>query len=89
MPQSLRAFVPGGRFFCKVTLLERHRKLLTDLLENLQASFMAPRQRQPFTVKVNRHLSDQLHGIGSWPLTVTYDELFLTLSGWQMMTFGV
>jgi len=36
MPQYVRAFVPGGRFFFTVTLLERRRKLLTENIANLE-----------------------------------------------------
>jgi REP element-mobilizing transposase RayT len=32
MSQYIRAFVPGGTFFFTVTLQERRRKLLTEIL---------------------------------------------------------
>jgi hypothetical protein len=31
LPQYIHAFVPGGTFFFSVTLLERRRKLLTEI----------------------------------------------------------
>jgi putative transposase len=49
----MRAFVPGGRFFFTVTLPGRRRKFLTEPLDNLRASFMAARQRRPFTVETS------------------------------------
>jgi REP element-mobilizing transposase RayT len=36
MPQYVRAFVPGCRFFFTVTPLERRRKLLTEHIANLE-----------------------------------------------------
>jgi REP element-mobilizing transposase RayT len=89
MPQYLRAFIPGGTFFFTVALLERHRKLLTEHLDNLRASFMAARQRRPFTVEAMVILPDHLHCIWTRPFTVTYDAVFLTLNGRRMITFGV
>ena len=89
MPPYLRALVPGGRFFFTVTLLERRRKLLTKHLDNQRASFMAPRQRRPFTVEAIGISPHHLHGIWTWPCTVSYDAVFITLSGRRMMTFGV
>jgi putative transposase len=67
MPQYLRALVPGGALFFTVTLLERRRKLLTEHLDNLRASFMAARQRRPFTVEVTVILPDHLHCIWTRP----------------------
>jgi len=46
MPQSIRAFVPGGTFFFTVTLIERRRKLLTENIDDLRAVFKAARQRR-------------------------------------------
>jgi hypothetical protein len=51
MPQSIRAFVPGGAFFFAVTLLERCRNLLTEHIEDLRAVFKAARQRRPFFIE--------------------------------------
>jgi len=51
MPQYIRAFVPGGTFFFTVALLERHRKLLTEQIDNLCAVFMVARKRRPFTIE--------------------------------------
>jgi len=50
MPQYNRAFVPGGTLFFTVALLERRGNLLTEHLDNLRATFLAARQRRPFTV---------------------------------------
>jgi putative transposase len=41
MPQYIRAFVPGGTFFCTVALLERRRQLLTENIDALRAVFQA------------------------------------------------
>jgi len=54
MPQYIRAFVSGGTFFFKITLLERRRQLLTEPIDNLRASFMAARQRRPFIVEMQK-----------------------------------
>jgi putative transposase len=67
MPQYIRAFVPGGTFFFTVTLLEHRRKLLTEHIDNLRASFMAARQRRPFTVEAIVILPDHLHCIWRLP----------------------
>jgi len=88
VPQYLRALVPGGAFFFTVTLLERHRTLLTEPLDHLRASFMAARQRRPFTVEAIFIFPDHLHRIWTRPFTVTYDAVLSTLSEGQMMTFG-
>jgi len=89
MPQYLRALVPGGTSFFTVTLLERRRKLLTEHIDNLRASFLAARQRRSFTVEAIVILPDHLHCIWTRPFTFTRDAVFITLSGRQMMTFGV
>jgi putative transposase len=68
MPQYIRAFVPGGAFFFTVTLLERRRKLLTEHIDNLRASFMAAHRRRPFTVEAMVILPDQLHCIWTLPI---------------------
>src|SRR4030042_2763151 len=67
MPQYIRAFVPGGTFFFTVTLLERRRKLLTEHIDNLRASFMAASQRRLFTVEAIVILPDHLHCIWTLP----------------------
>ena len=67
MPQYIRAFVPGGTFFFTVTLLERRRKLLTEHIDDLRASFIAARQRRPFTVEAIVILPDHLHCIWTLP----------------------
>jgi len=53
MPQYIRAFVPGGRVFFAVALLEPRRKRLTKHRDNLWAWFMAARHRWPFTVEAS------------------------------------
>jgi putative transposase len=65
MPQYIRAFVPGG--FFTVSLLERHRKLLTEDIDDLRAVFKAARQRRPFTVEAMVILPDHLHCIWALP----------------------
>ena len=63
---------------------------------------MAARQRRPFTVEAIVILPDHLHCIWMLPsgdedcglalskaFTVTYDAVFITLSGRQIMTFVV
>jgi putative transposase len=67
MPQYRRAVVPGGTFFFTVTLLERHRKLLTEHIDHLRAAFLAARQRRPFTVEAIVILPDHLHCIWTLP----------------------
>jgi hypothetical protein len=54
----IRAFVLGGIFSFVVTLLERHRKLLTRQIDNLWALFIAALQRRPFTVEDSGILPD-------------------------------
>jgi len=68
MPRYIRAFVPGGTFFFTVTLLERRRKLLTEHIDNLRASFMAVRQCRPFTAEAMVLLPDYLHCIWTLPI---------------------
>ncbi len=67
MPQYRRAVVPGGTFFFTVAILERHRKLLTEHIDHLRASFLAARQRRPFTVEAIVILPDHLHCIWTLP----------------------
>jgi putative transposase len=67
MPQYIRAFVPGGTFFFTVTLLERHRKLLIEHIDDLRAVFMAARQRRPFTIEAIVVLPDHVHCIWTLP----------------------
>ena len=67
MPQYILALVPGGTFFFTVTLLERRRKLLTEHIDNLRASFLAARQRRSFTVEAIVILPDHLHCIWTLP----------------------
>ena len=76
MPQYLRALIPFGPFFFTVTLLQRHRKILTEHLDNLWASFMAARQHRPFTVGAMVILPDHLHCIWTRPFTGTYNVVF-------------
>jgi putative transposase len=61
--QYIRAFVPGGTFFFTVTLLDRRRKLLTEHIDNLRASFMAARQPRPFTVEASVIWPDPVRGL--------------------------
>jgi putative transposase len=67
MPQYIRAFVPGGTFFFTVALLERHRNLLTEHIDDLRAVFMAARQRRPFTIEAIVILPDHLHCMWTLP----------------------
>jgi putative transposase len=67
MPQYIRAFLPGGTFFFTVALLQRHRKLLTEHIDDLRAVFEAARQRRPFTVEAIVILPDHLHCIWTLP----------------------
>jgi putative transposase len=67
MPQYIRAVVPGGTFFFRVTLLERRRKLLTEHIEALRAVFKGSRQRRPFTVEAMVILPDHFHCIWTLP----------------------
>ena len=68
MPQYIRAFVPGGTFFFTVTLLERHRKLLTEHIDVLRQVFKSARQRRPFTLEGIVILPDHLHFIWTLPV---------------------
>jgi putative transposase len=67
MPQYRRAIVPGGTFFFTVAILERRRRLLTEHIDHLRASFQAARQRRPFTVEAIVILPDHLHCIWTLP----------------------
>ena len=66
MPRYIRAFVPGGTFFFTVTLLERHRPLLTDHIDDLRVVFADAQRRRPFTIDAIVILPDHLHCI--WTL---------------------
>jgi putative transposase len=67
MPRYIRAVVPGGTFFFTVALLERHRKLLTERIDDLRDVFMAARKRRPFTIEAIIILPDPLHCICPLP----------------------
>jgi putative transposase len=67
MPQYIRAFVPGGKFFFTVALLERHRKLLTEHIDDLRVVFMAARKRRPFIFEAIVILPDHLHCLWTLP----------------------
>ncbi len=75
MPQYIRASVPGGIFFFTVRLLERHRKLLNENIDNLREVFQAARRRRPFTIEAIVILPDHHHCI--WTLS-SGDEDFST-----------
>lgn len=67
MPNSIRAFIPGGTFFFTVTLLERRRRLLTEYIDDLRTVFADTRRRRPFTVDAIVVLPDHLHCIWTLP----------------------
>ena len=70
--QYRRAFVPGGTFFFTITLLERHKTLLTDNIVLLKQSFQYVKQAHPFNIDAIVILPDHLHTI--WTLPETDDN---------------
>jgi putative transposase len=67
MPQYVRAHIPGGTFFFTVTLLERHRRLLVENIDELRAAFHSVQQRRPFRIDAIVVLPDHLHCIWTLP----------------------
>lgn len=67
MPNYIRAFIPGGTFFFTVNLLERHRRLLTDHIDDLRAVLSDARHRRPFTIDAMVVLPDHLRCIWTLP----------------------
>jgi len=62
---------------------------MTEPRDNLRASFVAVRQRRPFTVKPMAISPHHLHCIWTRPFTVTHDAVLIALSGRRIMTFGI
>ena len=67
MPHYVRAYVPGGSYFFTVTLLERHRRLLTEHVAALRAAFVSVRRQRPFHIDAIVVLPDHLHGLWTLP----------------------
>jgi putative transposase len=67
MPRYVRAFVPGGTYFFTVALLERHRRLLVDQIDDLRTVFADARRRRPFAMDAIVVLPDHLHCVWTLP----------------------
>jgi len=67
MPRYIRAHIPGGTFFFTVALLERRRRLLTEHVDVLRATFASVRAQRPFTIDAAVILPDHLHCIWTLP----------------------
>jgi putative transposase len=50
IPHYIRNHVSGGSYFFMVTLLERHRHLLTEYLDALRTAFIAMQRQRPFHI---------------------------------------
>lgn len=67
MPNYRRAFVPGGRWFFTVNLLDRKSGLLTRHIDALRAAVRNTKQRFPFHIEAMVVLPDHIHAIWSLP----------------------
>ena len=67
MPHYIRATIPGGTCFFTVALLERHRRLLVEHIDDLRSAFRAARHTRPFTIDAIVILPDHLHCIWTLP----------------------
>lgn len=67
MSNYRRVWVPGGTCFFTVNLLERHRRLLVDRIDDLRAAFHDARRAQPFVIIAFVVLPDHLHCIWRLP----------------------
>ena len=67
MSNYRRVRVPGGTYFFTVNLLERHRRLLVDRVDDLRASFRATHRARPFEVIAIVILPDHLHCLWRLP----------------------
>ncbi len=67
MPRYVRAFHPGGTFFFTVPLLERRRRLLTDLIDTLRDVMRGVQLRRPYRIDAIVVLPDHLHCLWTLP----------------------
>jgi putative transposase len=67
MPNSRRAFVPGGTWFFTVTLLDRRKRLLVDRTDALREATRWTIERRPFRIGAFVVLPDHIHAIWTLP----------------------
>jgi len=67
MVRYRRNFVPGGRYFFTVTLLDRRSGLLVQHIGELRNAFRAARAAQLFTIDAIVVLPDHLHTVITLP----------------------
>ena len=67
MPNYRRAFVPGGRWFFTVNLLERRKALLVDHIDALPAAVEKMHTRYPFAIDAVVVLPDHVHAVWTPP----------------------
>jgi putative transposase len=67
MPNTIRAYIPGGTYFFTVNLLERRRRLLVENIEPLRSAFRTVKQQRPFQIEAIVILPDHLHCLWTLP----------------------
>jgi putative transposase len=67
MSNYRRMWVPGGTYFFTVNLLERHRRLLVDRIDDLSVAFRTTRSSRPFEMLAVVILPDHLHCLWRLP----------------------
>jgi putative transposase len=67
MPNTIRAYIPGGTYFFTVNLLERRRRLLVENIEPLRNAFRTVKQQRPFQIEAIVILPDHLHCLWTLP----------------------
>ena len=67
MSNYRRMRVPGGTYFFTVNLLERHRRLLVEHIDELRCSFRDAKRSRPFEIIAIVILPDHLHCIWKLP----------------------
>ncbi len=67
MTNYRRNFIAGASFFFTVNLADRRRRLLTERIDLLRATFKDVRRRHPFTIDAIVVLPEHLHAIWTLP----------------------
>jgi putative transposase len=67
MPNYRRFFLPGGRWFFTVNLLDRRKRLLVDHIDALRDATASTMRRYPFHIDSFVVLPDHLHAIWTLP----------------------
>lgn len=61
-----RNYVPGGRYFFTVNLLQRDKRLLVEHIDVLRQAIAQVKRRRPFIIDAWVVLPDHMHAV--WPL---------------------